>query len=245
MRKKLLLIQPGAFGDIFACAPIAKWYADKGYKVYWPVTEKFLPTIKYFNYVVPIVLDDEALHEDWLRSDVMKIIPMMEEYDKVINLADRGPHPTAQHPNENFELCKYRLAQVPFEEKNKLVFSRNKIKEQELFEKMVGEHKDYAVVHRIASSGEVTPIPPHISLPIVEVTVVPNYNIQDWFSIFLNAKEIYCIESSVHQFLDGVVKHLTPNRYLLRRSVSPEDERFTVSTQWKLDYIGKNSRITG
>jgi UDP:flavonoid glycosyltransferase YjiC (YdhE family) len=98
--KNLLLIQPGPFGDIFVCAPIAKWYADSGYKVHWPITKKFESTLEKFDYVTPIILSDEVFHADWLRSDVMKILPTVGDYDKVINLADRGPHPTAQRPNE-------------------------------------------------------------------------------------------------------------------------------------------------
>ena len=77
---RCLLIQPGAFGDIFLCAPIAKYYSDAGYKVDWPVTKKFLPTLKYFPYVNPILLSEDILDQDWLRSDVMKILPMMFQF---------------------------------------------------------------------------------------------------------------------------------------------------------------------
>jgi hypothetical protein len=241
--KKLLLVQPGPFGDIFLCAPIAKWYADRGYEVHWPVTEKFIPTLKYFNYVKPILLSEEELHSDWLRSDVMKIIPMMGEYDKVVNLADRGPHPTAQRFDENFELCKYRLAGIPFEEKNKLVWTRDVEREESLF-KLLELREPYAVLHAVDSLGQKADVP-EISINTVEVRVIDGYNIPDWYGVFVRASQIYCVESSVHQFMDGTVLSLPDERYLLKRPAVDEGARFTVSYNWKLDYIGKDSIIRG
>jgi hypothetical protein len=244
--KKLLLIQPGAFGDIFVCAPIAKWYYDKGYEVHWPVTQKFIPTLSYFDYVKPIILSEEVLHPDWLRSDVMKILPILDQYDKVLNLADRGPHPTAQRIGlENFEQCKYRLSEVPFTEKNNLIWKRNIKKEEELIKKLqIDVTKPYALVHNIDSRNE-SSILPKINIPIIQVTQVKDYNILDWYSIILNAKEIYCLESSIHQFIDGFITTLKSSNYLLKRPVTEEGCRFTVSSNWKLDYIGKNSIIRG
>ena len=104
---KCLIIQPGAYGDIILCAPIAEYYALRGYDVYWPARAKFHSTLRKFDYVNPLLLNEDILHEDWLRSDVMKILPSTVDYDLVINLADRGPHPTAQMYWENFEQCKY------------------------------------------------------------------------------------------------------------------------------------------
>lgn len=243
--KKLLLIQPGAFGDIFLCAPIAKWYADRGYEVHWPVREKFISTLKYFDYVKPILLSEESLHSDWLRSDVMKILPMINGYDKVINLADRGPHPTAQRPGENFEQCKYRLAQVPFEEKNKLSWSRNKDKELELINKLqLNDDRPYTVVHRTDSRNESAEIP-NIKQRVVEIKPIEDYNIPDWYLVISQAAELYCIESAVHQFMEGVVSDLPENRYLLKRPVIGNNQRFTISRNWKLDFIGKDSSVIG
>ena len=245
MNKKCLIIQPGAFGDIFLCAPIAKFYSDKGYQIYWPVTKKFISTLQYFPYVNPIVLSDDILHEDWLRSDVMKILPELHKYEKVINLADRGPHPTAQQYSENFEQCKYRLSEVPFSEKNNLNWQRDKNKEKEIFNLLnISENEDYAVVHKTDSLGQIASVP-NIDIKTIEVKPIKSFNIPDWFRVFKKAKKIYCIESSVHQFMDGVVQKLTPERFLLKRPCSAINCRFTVSSNWKLDYIGKESIIRG
>ena len=34
MNKECYILQPGKLGDILICAPIARFYAKKGYKVY-------------------------------------------------------------------------------------------------------------------------------------------------------------------------------------------------------------------
>lgn len=243
--KKLLLIQPGAFGDIFICAPIAKWYYDKGYEIHWPVTKKFLPTINYFDYVKPIILSDEVLHSDWLRSDVLKILPLVPQYDKVLNLADRGPHTTAQTPWENFEQCKYRLSEVPFKEKNSLKWKRDLEKEDSLFKELnIDASMPYALVHNTDSRNEKAAIP-EINIPIVYVKEVSGYNIPDWYKVISGAKEIYCVESSVQQFIDGFVLSLKSDKYILKRPVVQDNCRFTVSLYWNLKYIGENSIIKG
>ena len=51
MKKTLLSIKTGAYGDLFVCAPIAKFYSDIGYQVFWPVQPRFLSIIQKFNYV--------------------------------------------------------------------------------------------------------------------------------------------------------------------------------------------------
>lgn len=241
--KKLLLIQPGAFGDLFVCAPIAKWYADRGYEVHWPVTKKFLSTIKSFDYVKPILLPDDSLHPDWLRSDVMKILPLVDQYDKVVNLADRGPHPTAQRLGENFELCKYRLAEVPFEEKNKLVWTRDEEKEQKLV-KLLDLPNKYALAHLKNSHGDEAPCP-EVDFPVIKVREIEGFSIIDWYSVIKGADKVYCVESGVHQFIDGWLKPNNQDYFLLKKGPVAEGTRHTHSKFWDLTYIGKNSKIRG
>jgi len=241
--KKLLLIQPGAFGDIFVCAPIAKWYADRGHEVHWPVREKFISTIQYFDYVKPILLPETVLHSDWLRSDVMKILTNVSNYDKVINLADRGPHSTAQLPSENFEQCKYRLAEVPFSEKNNLVWTRNIESEDKLWS-IINPPDQYVVAHLENSHGDRASMPTQ-SLPIIEITQVEHFNIQDWYPIIKKAKKVYCVESSVHQFIDGTLNQYEKDYFLLKKGPVQQGTRHTVSKFWNLSIIGENSTLRG
>lgn len=44
--KKKLILQPGKMGDIVITTPIAQYYADQGYDIYWPVFDNY---IGYFD----------------------------------------------------------------------------------------------------------------------------------------------------------------------------------------------------
>ena len=230
---KCLIIQPGPYGDIILVAPIAKYYADRGYEVYWPCRQEFYDTLKKFSYVNPLLLNEDILHEDWLRSDVMKIWPSTVDYDLVINLADRGPHPTAQMYWENFEECKYRLGQVPMAEKHKLSWTRDIDKEDELYDMVVPKDTEYAFYHNDTSDTKNIPIPVEINIPKVKCKIVEGFSIFDWYKVIVNAKEIYTVESSVHQFMDGFVKDIkTPEKYLISRGSNNQ----TLAKFWNKKY---------
>ena len=251
---KLMIIQPGAFGDIIICAPIAKKYHDAGYDVYWPVRKPFLSVISKLDYVRPIELSDEILSDDWMRGDVGKSVQIYKEqnFDYALNLADRGPHPTAELPEETFDETKYRLANIPFEEKHKLEWVRDKEAEDRLFDLVVPSN-DYILCHLncagpTGNDGSVS-LPVMPSLSVVEVSEVGEYSIFDWYKVIKNAKEIYCLESSVQNFIDGVALELDCPKYLLPRPTwingkAPWKQNLgegrygnTGSKQWRYDYM--------
>ena len=234
--KTCLLVQPGPFGDIIICAPIAKFYADQGFEVWWPSSVKFKGLIESLPYVRWGKIPTEKLHDDWLRSDVMHILKTTDRYSTVVNLADRGPHSTAQRPGENFEQCKYRIAGVPFKEKHKLVWSRDEGKEDDI-ESMFAPKEDYAFVHNTSSDGEILSLP-EIELPIVYNHAPPGYTIFDWYKVLKNAKEIYCTESSIHCFCDGIVSDLVKKLYLLPRK-NGNGKLLTISSFWDLTHFYK------
>lgn len=236
--KKLLLIQPGACGDIILCAPIARYYSDKGYEVHWPITKRFFPLLDQLDYVSPIILNDNVLDHDWLRSDVMKIIPLIPFADKVVNLADRGPHPTAETPPENFEQCKYRLAGVPIENKHKLKWSRNLDRENSLYETVVGDKKDYAFCHLTSSRNDRAEMP-EFDGDVVEASEIDGYSIYDWYKVIKNASAIYCVESAIHQFIDGFIASLVFNTkcYTLPRGAYQKKGGDCYSPFWDKRYM--------
>ena len=237
--KTCLLIQPGAFGDIFLCAPIAKIYHDNGYKVFWPTTLKFKELVESFPYVNHILLSNETLDSDWLRSDVIKIFnhPIIKEASIIINMADRGPHPTAERFGENFEQCKYRIAEIPIEYKHTLTWKRNIKKENTLYKNLVGNKKDYIFCHLESSRGDRAKLPIE-SQNIIEVKQIEGYSIFDWYKIILNAKEIYCVESAIHQFIDGIIPYVKDiPKYILSRSTLNKGEVYTYSPYWNKKFI--------
>ena len=243
MRETIMIIQPGAFGDIIICAPIAEAYWKAGYRIIWPVRKKFMEMLDSLLYVDSILLDEEDLDDDWLRSDVIKCLRLLDQNPdwKVINLADRGPHPTAQLPTENFEQVKYRLANIPFKQKHVFNWERNLVKENYIYNRFVsnvidGRPEKYAFVHNGSSHGDVVDIP-KTTLPIVLIEdLSPKFSIYDWYQVIVLAAEIYVTESAIWAFCDALSNEITKERYLLPRSVMPDSGSWTISLNWKRDF---------
>lgn len=228
---KLMMIQPGAFGDLLMCMPIAKWYAVNGYEIYWPVRSHFLPLLKYLDYVIPIELDDRVLDSDWMKSDVMKCLEVQSDFDYVLNLADRGPHSTAQLFDEKVDVCKYRLADVPFEQRYNLEWSRNLEKECQLQIDIFGITLDdnsadsikideYILGALQFSNGKVDWPTEAVNsqFKLIEMDKRDEYTIFDWYPIILNASSIFAIESGFGAFIDGIVYELDCPLHLLYRT---------------------------
>ena len=184
-RKQALVIQPGAFGDIIECAPIAKYYYDNGYDITWPSREEYSPLFRYFEYINHETIPEVQIHSDWLKSDVDKILKLysLKKYDIVLNLADRGPHATDQRANEKSASArsKYRMANLPFSLKYKLDWKRVEYREKELYNKIVGDLGDYIFCHVKSSKGHVAPMPEIKNRSVVTMDIVEDYQIPDWF----------------------------------------------------------------
>lgn len=235
---KTLLVQPGPYGDILVCAPIAKWYTDRGYDVTWPIAERFYNLVSQLGYVVPFRIRSEgSLDSDWLKSDVMKLFPYFNSYQHIINLADRGPHPTAERiGQENFEQCKYRVAEVPFEEKYNLHWNRDIDKESSLVKILDLNLKEpYIFAHTGSSKGAKGIIPDKSGMRIIESSVIPGYTILDWYQVVLHSNVIYCTESSFQAFIDGFIKELSQPKYLISREAGGSCS--TISEHWNKSYL--------
>lgn len=239
-RKSILMIQPGAFGDIIVCAPIAKWYYDAGFDIYWPTVAKFQNLVNELPYVNHVLLDDEEVWDaDWLRSDVIKCLQMVDRYDFVLNLADRGPHLTAELPDEKSEQCKYRVAQVPFEQKYMLDWDTNTEKAYALFNDRLKNNTTgrYALCALETSNGKVE-LPVEVQLKydpseLIHMVALPGYTIFDWYRLVINADAIYATETSWQCFIDGIRNDVVCPKYLLPRTPGVQ---WTVSEDWDMRY---------
>ena len=236
---KLMMIQPGAFGDILICAPIAKKYSESGYDVYWPVREMFMDLISRLEYVKPIVLGEDVLHEDWLRSDVIKCLRIYEDekFDYALNLADRGPHPTAELSTETPDYTKYRLSNMNFSERYNFSWKRDTEKEDSLYDELVGDVSEYILAGTAYSDGNIE-LPFTPDCKVIHMDRMKDYVILDWYKIIKGAKAIYSVESSFHCFIDGIINEVSCPKYRLRR-VLPEGylrsnpgSYITVSEHW-------------
>lgn len=243
MKKTALLIQPGAFGDIFTCAPIAKHFHDEGIEVHWAVPEKYKDHLNSITaeYAKTIVLDDVSFPQepDWLRVAAYQCYNMARGFDIVIDLADRDPRGGKQLPKETPEETKYRLAGLPFNIKHALTWKRDIKKEKSLYAQVVGDLGEYVVASLGSSHGDRTELPEEETRRVIEITPKEGYNIVDWFEVIQRAKAVYCVESAVQCFVDGCISQLpsTQPRYLLKRSSIKNNKPYTVARYWDFSHF--------
>ena len=197
VRNKVGIVQPGRIGDLVIVLPIAKWYADKGYEVIWPVCDKYLPLFDHIDYVRPIGTGVDIGHSYEKAVELLK-----KKVGKVINLGigfgrdEKGWLSSGL----TFDQWKYEEACVPFTEKHNLQITRNHTKENAL-KKELGLPDGYIVTHsKGESAGSCT-----FEIPnSVDVAPIKGYCLFDWIGILESAKELHCINSSVMNLVEGL-----------------------------------------
>ena len=200
---KLLIDQPGRNGDILICLPIAKWYS-KEYEVDWLCPQEYHLNFRGVGYCRPVV-------------------EICEDYDKVIDLSFGVRQGTklhdwwvsTQHQWQSFIIPKYKLAGVPLIERWNLVWNRNIIKENRLYDKIVDKYgSDYAVVHEST----------HDVKTCIQVnrkvlfSPIEDFSIFDWYKVLVNAREIYCIDSLLCNFVDVIPELLEMPKFCYKTS---------------------------
>jgi hypothetical protein len=243
----VFLGHPGPYGDIIVCAPIAKDYADRGFKVYWPIRVEYLDLVSRFDYVTPIPLPEIKLvnqfgdREDKNMSDILMGQSICKEMNSTyLHVGDRfvdgvTPFATPRLATETIEEKKYRIAEVDFSKKYELVWRRDKQKEDELYNIVVSK-EPYVFAHLDQSDGSTAALPDK-ELNVVKCEPIEGYNILDWYKIIIQASTIYCIESSLQCFVDGVGDKIEDNKKFL---LSKADVFTTNSENWNKIYNGFN-----
>jgi hypothetical protein len=215
--KRLGIIQPEKIGDIIICLPIAKWYHDRGWDVYWPVSKKLINNfIGYIDYVtfIPIESDCRYAHQTLFSLQCNRII------DLAFTIPGANTFNSDWYLNKNdslsFDEMKYAIAEVPLEEKWNLQITRNKQKEVFLSTEKV--YNNQAVFNKISyavtqtkSSDTAVDVENRLSVEDLDIldgwhTVVEiapaTTSIFDWLHILENANEHVLIESCFSNLVD-------------------------------------------
>lgn len=193
--KSLLIIQPGKFGDIIICLPIAKWYHEKGYKVYWQCPSMYHELFRNVDYVIPVE-NPETI------SPVTKILDLAFGFGGAPQMWWNERCMTY----DSFVTAKYDLAGVPLEERWNLQWNRNKKNEQLLYNSWFWS-KSYKLVHTQGSIGAniehiIQTLNNKIEFRVIEKSSFEQFNIFDWYEVIKNAEEIHCIDSSLSNFIE-------------------------------------------
>lgn len=223
--RKLGIIQPGKIGDIIICLPIAKWYYDKGYEIIWPIDSRIMPNfIGYVNYVtfVPISFNCDEARAVCLSQSCNTII------DVSFTIPGGNRLNTDFYLNQSekeFDEVKFNIAGVPFEEKWNLIFTRNKSKELELYNRLV-DSKSHAVVQWNGSNmrREIRLDNPQ-DHQIIEILPLTE-SVFDWLLILEKASFLVLIDSSVANLVEQM--GIKTKKYLLTR----QKAKPTLHEEW-------------
>jgi len=170
--KRCYIIQPGKIGDIIIVLPIAKYYVDRGYDVYWFVCEEYLILFEYVDYVKPIPLFCGSVIQDAILDvqgdDVMYDCATgaraayykleheisLSQDDLVIDLSigfsQSKVNKEWESGNLSFDEWKYKKANTPFIEKFNLKINRKFGKEKILIDYIgIRPSSFYSVTHSV------------------------------------------------------------------------------------------------
>ncbi len=212
--RRLGIIQPGRLGDILICLPIAKWYADKGYEVIWPIENGYVSNfVGHIDYVTFVGINSLDCNE--ARAAVAT------KCNTLIDLSITFPnsHPGndefffANRSKMHFDEIKYLFANVPFEEKWNLYFNRNLEAEHKL-EVRLDLPKSFTLVHTRGSS-EAFVYHPEADESVVHVSDI-SASIFDWCGLIEKANKVVAIDSSFANLVEQY--GFTGPKFLVRRS---------------------------
>lgn len=218
MPKRIGLIQTSGIGDIIIAIPIADFFIQRGYDVFWPIHEHFFPAFQQAKPEINFLAVTKG-------TDDMFEIPMsiLQKHDceKVFILYSYLK--SAEVYNKTFlrslkfDEYKYAIAGVPFANKWNLVLHRDHERELALYNRLEIT-KPYICIHRKGSGFQ-----PNISLPdsfhndyqIIEVEPITN-NPFDWIYTFQNAAKLVFIDSCFSNRVEQL--NFTNEKYLIFRS---------------------------
>jgi len=225
--KRLGIVQPGRIGDVIICLPIAKWYYDRGYEVIWPIADYIIPHVQnYIEYANFISLPslDSSLARNIVYSNCNTII------DVTFSFINSNPYNDSIFSEVKdkipFDQIKYSIAGVPFSEKWKLEFTRNKTAEKELLDKMHLEDP-FTIAHLEGSNQEAV-YKPKSGERILFVSSLSK-SIFDWACVLEKAERVVAIDSCFANFVEQT-KIFSKEKILIKRY---PDVRPTY-TNWKV-----------
>jgi len=225
--KKIGFIQSRGLGDLFIALPIAGWYRDQGYSVYWPICEEFLPTMSQcapWVHWLPIKTDPRGAY---FYDKPIVALKYNVEQDDIINLMQfLSSRPQDSDPDIfpilKFDQYKYARAGVPFLHKWRLgdYLVRDPVAEQALKRAVgPGDDKPYIVAHLEGSTAKASldfSEAEAAGYSVVYITEGITENAVNWLGVIEGASELYLIDSCFSNLVDQL--GITVPKVFLRRS---------------------------
>lgn len=218
--KKLGIIQTRGLGDIIIALPIADYYREQGWEIYWPVAEAWVeqlnsvaPWIKW----IPIIVDQGPFFYDipMQRLRNFGVDEVLCLYQSLTGHPEFTKEPWFQHVS--FDRYKYYKAGVPFHRKWELdkCITRNPKREAELYFKKV-KNPNYVVTHLQSSVGPVRYDPAIIPDGWDVINITDEGYVFDWIKIIENAQAVIMVDSAFANMTDQL--NIPVDKYFIPRT---------------------------
>jgi len=228
MIKELIFHHHPGLGDHFICNGMVHTYAEQFDKIYLSCRERFLKTIECLYQDYPNIVT-KPFDNDWnaLESGVAswaqesKIPYLKIGYDKVIYTYLERENHDSKWVSVNFDRQFYEQADVLYAARyNKFKLPKEIEGSKELYEKVVGDTKDYILVHDSSSESDGYSFDmfgwrngQNSDLTIIKIQDNITDNLLQWIDVIRNAKEIHVSPSSVFCLVDSICSGLESDLY--------------------------------
>jgi hypothetical protein len=220
MTKKLGIIQSRGLGDLVIALPIAGWYRDQGWEVYWPISSEFVesmahaaPWVKW----IPVPTDTGPFFYD-VPMERLKNFKVDEIICLYQALTGHKFHEEKYFQYTKFDQYKYIKAGVPFKEKWNLAkcITRNAVRETALYDRLV-TNENYVVTHlqgsNFTGTYDESMIPKDWQVINIEEQTTC---IWDWLKIIEGAQSLIMVDSVFANIVDQL--GIGEDRYFIQRS---------------------------
>ena len=231
---KVGFIQSGAIGDILIALPAAKWYADRGYEVFWPINQSFVPFFqKAAPYVQFLPVPPDAPSYDYLLGLPQRALAahgVTDIFILYIYLGSNGQkfefgQPPRMPDALKFDEYKYAITGVPFAEKWNLHLERDADAEARVLE-AISAHIPYTIVHESPAGNRrniESQLPPSEATRVLRVQTITDSPF-DWLAAFERADIIACEDSLYANLVEQ--HNIATKKYLFLRSACRETPVF-------------------
>ena len=223
--EKLGILQSRGLGDLVITLPIAHYYSQHNYTVYWPICQEFYPSMTAAApYIHWIPLPTDPNGDFFVREPIRRLRNLQIPEENILWLyqfVNMYPERTNLnlYAQMKFDQYKYAQAELPFSLKWNLpnCITRNKEREDSLFAKLIKKSR-YWIIQQQASDVnyqlDTTQIDPECQ--IIEIFPYTD-NIWDWLKILENAEGMILIDSVFANIVDQMNLNPGADRYYVRK----------------------------
>lgn len=221
-RRRLGIIQSRGLGDVVIALPIAHYFHQEGWDIYWPILEEFIPNFQqHVPWVkwIPLPWDAPGHYFYDVPRERLKNLGCDEILPLYQHLSGHKFAEERYFQYTSFDQYKYIRAGVPFLKKWQLsdCITRDLEEEQRVYAQVV-KVPDYAVVHLEGSDHKALFDPAIIPQDwgLVEIKPGITDSIFNWITTIERAQSIIMVDSCMANLTDQL--GLGTDHYFIQRS---------------------------